>query len=138
MASAKVTLVQGPLTFSVGTVNFTRGKQITVTDPALLERLKHNRNFAIELPAKEKSVAKKASKPVKPVEEDEAEDVEEESEDEDAEDEAPKVPTRSDLKKLNKNALSELGVKLGLAFAEDASKNVMIDEILEASDGDEG
>lgn len=149
----QVTLRNGPVSVEVQGYRFARDRTVTVpdADEALALRLKGDANFEVvslkPASAAPAPAAKKAKVPPPPPpddEEDSEEGSDEESEEEDEEDEETDLDgdeeggdqsaplTRKELKGLKKADLIEIATTNSVEVSPDASKNELIDAILEA------
>lgn len=142
----QVTLKNGPVSVDVQGYRFARDRAVHVSEEALALRLKGDPNFEVvsldpapKAPAPVAAKAKKVPPPPPPEPETEPEAEEEddetdldgdEEEDDDGEESAPL--TRAELKSLKKADLIEIATSNSVEVSPDASKNELIDAIMEA------
>ncbi len=147
----QVTLRNGPVSVDVQGYRFARDRGVMVSDAKLALRLQGDPNFQVvslePAPAAPAPVAVKAKKVPPPpppskkpelvpepkeeevAEEDEETDLDGDEEEDDGEESAPL--TRTELKGLKKADLIEIATSNSVEVSPDASKNELIDAILE-------
>lgn len=137
-----IKLVSGPITLTIKGTTFRRGVTIPITDVDIIYKAQLSSDFSCidKTPgAKPKKAAPAPPPPPPPEEDEDDEDQLDDEEDPDEEDEkddgeANPSPSRSDLKKLKKDALVDYAEENGIEIDPDASKATIIDTILDAYD----